>query len=54
MRKGRSKASSIEHRESSIEYRARSIRATLRLPRGHPEAIWWLTGRHPEATPRLP
>src|ERR1035441_9496897 len=23
-------------------------------PRGHPQAIWWPTGRHPEATLRLP
>ncbi len=29
-------------------------RSTLRLPRGHPQAIWWPTGRHPEASLRLP
>jgi hypothetical protein len=23
-------------------------------PSGHPQAIWWPTGRHPEATLRLP
>src|ERR1035438_6486206 len=33
---------------------SRSTKATLRLPRSHPQAIWWLTGRHPEATLRLP
>ena len=32
----------------------RRVTATPRPPRGHPEAIWWLTGRHPEATLRLP
>ena len=30
------------------------LQATLRLPLGYPEAIWWPTGSHPEATPRLP
>jgi hypothetical protein len=29
------------------------VEATLRPPRGYPEAIWWPTGRHPEATLRL-
>jgi hypothetical protein len=25
-----------------------------KLPRSHPQAIWWPTGRHPEATLKPP
>jgi hypothetical protein len=34
--------------------RTPAITATPRPPGSYPQAIWWLTGRHPEATPRLP
>jgi hypothetical protein len=30
------------------------LKATPRLPRGHPQAIWQPTGRHPEATLKPP
>jgi hypothetical protein len=32
----------------------RRVTATLRPPGSSPQALWWLTGRHPEATLRLP
>ena len=31
-----------------------NVQATLKLPRGDPEATWQPSGKHPEATLRLP
>ena len=27
---------------------------SFKPPRGYPQAMWWPTGRHPQATRRLP
>src|ERR1035437_2562620 len=45
---------SLYHSGVAISERRNRVTATPKPPWSHPQAIWWPTGRYPEATLRLP
>jgi hypothetical protein len=52
LRPPRGHTQGMQNAECRMENARSCLQATPRLPRGHPQAIWWPTGRHPEATQR--